>query len=542
MVRIRWNAERGWHDAELTAYAPLSLDPGTAVLHYAQAVFEGLKAFRQADGGVAAFRPDAHASRFRRSARRLALPELPEETFLEAIDLLVEADHAWVPSAPDHSLYLRPLMYASEVTLAVHPADDVTFLLIASPSGPYFPRGVKPVTVWLSEDFSRAAPGGTGAAKTGGNYAGGLLAQAQAAEHGCDQVVWLDSNEHRWVEEMGGMNLCFVFGRGGDARVMTPALTGTLLGGSPREALLTLRRARCASVASRATSSSSAPTPTGLTTVHTFPKSFCAARSSGRRCSFTTKGTTRKNASNYGSASASRAVRCKNASSSWRMGPTSLSTCWCSAWAARRGACPRFPLPRTCSRFGPCTTARRSASRPVGAHACCSSERASSGLRSRPRLAGSARRCLSSKRSLCRCSGRSGVRSERSTPASTATTASRCAPAPRWSIGTPKVTASSASRFPTGSVRMPTWCSSRSASSPTWTCRGRWACPSKAGEFESTKDCAPRTASMSAVTSRFTSILCWAGRSASSTGRWPKGTGGESQPRSPAGTHLTPSF
>jgi branched-chain amino acid aminotransferase len=242
MVRIRWESGRGWHDAELTAYAPLTLDPGTSVLHYAQAVFEGLKAFRQADGGVAAFRPEAHALRFRGSARRLALPELPEETFLEAIDLLLEADHEWVPSAPEHSLYLRPLMFASEVNLSVHPSDEVTFLLIASPSGSYFPRGVKPVTVWLSEDFSRAAPGGTGAAKTGGNYAGGLLAQAQAAEKGCDQVVWLDSREHRWVEEMGGMNLCFVFGEGRQARLMTPALTGTLLPGVTRESLLVLGR------------------------------------------------------------------------------------------------------------------------------------------------------------------------------------------------------------------------------------------------------------------------------------------------------------
>jgi branched-chain amino acid aminotransferase len=133
-------------------------------------------------------------------------------------------------------------MYASEVSLSVHPADQVTFLLIASPSASYFPRGVKPVTVWLSEDFSRAAPGGTGAAKTGGNYAGGLLAQAQAAEQGCDQVVWLDSHEHRWVEEMGGMNLCFVFGSGREARLMTPALTGTLLPGVTRDALLVLAR------------------------------------------------------------------------------------------------------------------------------------------------------------------------------------------------------------------------------------------------------------------------------------------------------------
>ncbi len=242
MIRIRWDSEHGWHDAELKPYAPLSLDPGTSVLHYAQAVFEGLKAFRQAQGGVAAFRADAHAARFRNSARRLALPELPDETFLEAIDLLLAADHEWVPSAAEHSLYLRPLMYASEVSLSVHPSSEVTFLLIASPSGSYFLRGVKPVTVWLSEDFSRAAPGGTGAAKTGGNYAGGLLAQAEAAEQGCDQVVWLDSNEHRWVEEMGGMNLFFVFGSGPAARLMTPALTGTLLPGITRDSLLALGR------------------------------------------------------------------------------------------------------------------------------------------------------------------------------------------------------------------------------------------------------------------------------------------------------------
>jgi branched-chain amino acid aminotransferase len=240
MVRIVWNRERGWHDAELLPYAPLQLDPGTSVLHYAQAVFEGLKAFRQRDGSIAVFRPDAHAARFRRSARRLALPELPERAFIESIERLLSLDGEWVPAALEHSLYLRPLMFASEVSLSVHPSTEVTFLLIGSPSGSYFPSGVKPVTVWLSEDFSRAAPGGTGEAKTGGNYAGGLLAQAQAAEQGCDQVVWLDSREHRWVEEMGGMNLCFVYGKGRAARLMTPALTGTLLPGVTRDALLDL--------------------------------------------------------------------------------------------------------------------------------------------------------------------------------------------------------------------------------------------------------------------------------------------------------------
>ena len=240
MVRITWDIERGWHEGGLQPYSPVHLDPGTSVLHYAQAVFEGLKAFRQEDGGIGVFRPDAHAARFRKSAKRLALPELPEVTFIEAIHLLLHVDGAWVPSAPEHSFYLRPFMYADEVTLSVHPAERVTFLLIGSPSGSYFRSGVKPVTVWLSEDFSRAAPGGTGAAKTGGNYAGGLLAQAQAAEKGCDQVVWLDSIEHRWVEEMGGMNLFFVFGAGTKARLLTPALTGTLLPGITRDALLKL--------------------------------------------------------------------------------------------------------------------------------------------------------------------------------------------------------------------------------------------------------------------------------------------------------------
>ena len=240
MAVARWDRARGWLDAEVRPYGPLAMDPGTAVFHYAQAVFEGLKAYRLEDGRIAVFRPEANAARFIRSARRLALPELPEAAFVDAIDLVVALDAAWVPTAPEHSLYLRPFLYASEVNLSVHPSDEVTFVLIASPSGSYFPTGVKPVTVWLSEDFSRAAPGGTGAAKTGGNYAGSLLAQAQAAEQGCDQVVWLDAIEHRWVEEMGGMNLCFVFGSGSRARLMTPALTGTLLPGITRDALLVL--------------------------------------------------------------------------------------------------------------------------------------------------------------------------------------------------------------------------------------------------------------------------------------------------------------
>ena len=240
MATVSWDVERGWHDAQVRPYGPIQLDPATSVLHYAQAVFEGLKAFKLGDGRIGIFRPKDNAARFRRSARRLALPELPDAAFIEAIELLVGLDRDWVPSASEQSLYLRPFMYASEVGLGVKPSAKVEFILIASPSGSYFPTGVKPVTVWLSEEVSRAAPGGTGEAKCGGNYAASLLAQAQAAAQGCDQVVWLDAIEHSAVEEMGGMNLFFVFGSGTSARLVTPALTGTLLPGITRDSLLTI--------------------------------------------------------------------------------------------------------------------------------------------------------------------------------------------------------------------------------------------------------------------------------------------------------------
>ena len=241
MVAIRWTDELGWHDAALTAYEPLQLDPAAMVLHYGQAIFEGLKAYRQPDGGVAVFRPEENARRFRRSAARLAMPELPTELFLEAVDVLVAQDRDWVPTADGQSLYLRPFMIATEAQVGMRPAHEYLFLLIAFPVTPFFPGEVKPVTVWLSEEYVRAAVGGTGEAKCAGNYAGSLLAQRQAAEQGCDQVVWLDAVERRWVEEMGGMNLFFVRPRpGGGATLFTPALTGTLLPGVVRDSLLTM--------------------------------------------------------------------------------------------------------------------------------------------------------------------------------------------------------------------------------------------------------------------------------------------------------------
>jgi branched-chain amino acid aminotransferase len=242
MFVARYQTGRGWYDARLTAYAPLQVDPATAVLHYAQSIFEGLKAYAQPDGSVATFRPEANAARFARGARRLAMPPVPEEAFLAAVDALVAADRDWLPTGPDQSLYLRPYQLATEPFLGVRPAHEYLFIVIASPAGAYFPRGVHPVSVYLSEDYIRAAPGGTGDVKCAGNYAASLLAQEQAHAAGCDQVVWLDAVERRHVEEMGGMNLFFVLGEGDDAELVTPELTGTLLPGITRDSLITLAR------------------------------------------------------------------------------------------------------------------------------------------------------------------------------------------------------------------------------------------------------------------------------------------------------------
>jgi branched-chain amino acid aminotransferase len=237
MARVTWTADAGWHDARTEAYGPLQLDPSAAVLHYAQEIFEGLKAYRHADGSVWAFRPEANAARFARSARRLALPELPTATFLASIEALVAADLAWVPSGGETSLYLRPFMFASEAFLGVRPAARVDYLVIASPAGAYFHGGVKPVSIWLSRDYTRAAFGGTGAAKCGGNYAASLAAHQEAVAHGCDQVCFLDASDRRWVEELGGMNLYFVHE---DGTLVTPELTGTILEGVTRDSIIAL--------------------------------------------------------------------------------------------------------------------------------------------------------------------------------------------------------------------------------------------------------------------------------------------------------------
>ena len=241
MVVINWSEADGWGEAELKAYGPISLDPATAVFHYGQEIFEGMKAYSQPDGSISLFRPDANALRFARSAARLALPELPVEDFIETISTLVKQDRKWVPNKVGESLYIRPFMIATEVGLGVRPSNKAMYMLIATPAGAYFNAAVA-VTVWISTEYVRAAIGGTGEAKCGGNYAASLVAQKQAATQGCDQVVWLDAIERRWVEEMGGMNLYFVKGSGKGATVITPKLTGTLLPGITRDSILAVAK------------------------------------------------------------------------------------------------------------------------------------------------------------------------------------------------------------------------------------------------------------------------------------------------------------
>lgn len=238
MLEISWSRQDGWHSPRIRPYGPISLDPAAAVLHYGQEVFEGIKAYRHADGSVHTFRPDQNALRLQRSAIRMALPELPVPYFLQSLAELVTVDAEWVPAGEDQSLYLRPYMFASESFLGVRPAQQVEYAVIASPAGAYFTGGVTPVKIWLSQEYARAGRGGTGAAKTGGNYAASLLPQSQAFEHGCDQVVFLDDDGN--IEELGGMNVVFVLR---DGSLVTPQ-SASILQGITRDSILQLAEDR----------------------------------------------------------------------------------------------------------------------------------------------------------------------------------------------------------------------------------------------------------------------------------------------------------
>lgn len=236
MVQITWTKGQGWHSAQVVPYGPLSLDPSAAVLHYGQEIFEGLKAYRHEDDSVWLFRPERNAARFQTSAARLMLPQLPVELFVDAVRALVSIDARYVPKAEgEQSLYLRPFMIASEAFLGVRAAEEVTFLVIASPVGPYFTEGVKGVDIWITDTWARAGVGGTGAAKCGGNYAASLIAQYEGYEHGCTQVMFIEASQKDRVEELGGMN---VFVISADGELVTPALTGTILDGVTRDSIL----------------------------------------------------------------------------------------------------------------------------------------------------------------------------------------------------------------------------------------------------------------------------------------------------------------
>lgn len=243
MVTGTYTSQNGWHGFQVGPVENFSFHPGSAILHYGQSIFEGLKAYQQQDGSVAAFRPELNARRFALSAERLAMAPLPEDIFLASLRALVEADRDWVPPNYGTSLYLRPMMIALDQGLMTNPSDSYRYVLIASPVGDYFPNGVKPVTVWISPDYVRAVRGGVGEAKCGGNYAAGFIAQREAMANGCDQVVYLDAIDRQGIEEMGGMNIYFVFqSPSGKAKIVTPSTSGSILRGVTRHSLLTLAR------------------------------------------------------------------------------------------------------------------------------------------------------------------------------------------------------------------------------------------------------------------------------------------------------------
>jgi len=248
MVTIDWTIEEGWHSARVTPYGPLLLDPASSVLHYGQEIFEGMKAYRHADGSIWTFRPVKNAERLQSSARRLALPELPVADFIESIKQMIAVDGQWVPDAPETSLYLRPFMIANESFLGVRAAHKVGYYVIASPAGAYFTDGVAPVSIWLSTEYSRAGRGGTGAAKCGGNYAASLLPQQEAYDNGCAQVLFLDGETGTHIDELGGMNVFFVHGTD---TLVTPRLTGTILEGVTRDSIMQLARDRGMTVVER---------------------------------------------------------------------------------------------------------------------------------------------------------------------------------------------------------------------------------------------------------------------------------------------------
>ena len=237
MFLAEWDEGKGWHDARVVPYGPISLDPAACCLHYGQEAFEGMKAFR-GQGGMVLFRPKAHAARLAKTAKRLCMPEVPEGLFLDGVKALLREDREWLPSSPGTSLYVRPFIFATEPFLGVRPAKQVLFAVILSPVGGYFSGPARPLKLWVEQERSRAAKGGIGEAKAAANYVASLLAAEDAKHRGFDQVLWLDGAEHRYVEEVGTMNF---FARIG-GKLVTPALEGSILPGVTRDCVIRLAK------------------------------------------------------------------------------------------------------------------------------------------------------------------------------------------------------------------------------------------------------------------------------------------------------------
>lgn len=236
MFLMNYTKGQGWHDARIVPYAPLSLEPSAMVFHYGQEMFEGLKAYKTKDGRTLLFRPNKNAERANRSNRRLCIPEIPEEDFVDAVKAVVKMDEAWIPTKPGTSLYIRPFIIATDPFLGVRPSDTYLFLVILSPVGAYYPEGLNPVKIWIEDDYVRAIKGGIGEAKTGGNYVASLAAQMKAHDEGFSQVLWLDGKERKYIEEVGAMNIFFKI----NGTIVTPMLNGSILPGVTRDSVIQL--------------------------------------------------------------------------------------------------------------------------------------------------------------------------------------------------------------------------------------------------------------------------------------------------------------
>lgn len=236
MFLMDYTAGEGWHDARVVPYASLPMDPATVVFHYAQEIFEGMKAYRTADGSVQLFRPDCNAKRFQDSADRLCIPKIPVEDFVQAVETLVDVDRDWVPHSDGASLYIRPFVFANDVGLGVHASKHYLFCVICAPSGAYYAEGLDPVRIYVEDEYIRAAPGLTGFTKCGGNYAASLISQVKAHDLGYEQTLWLDGVEHKYVEEVGSMNCFFKI----DGTVYTAPCVGTVLPGVTRMSCIDL--------------------------------------------------------------------------------------------------------------------------------------------------------------------------------------------------------------------------------------------------------------------------------------------------------------